>query len=781
MKAVILAGGKGDRLIPLTCHLPKPMAPILNKPVMEYIIELLREHGFSDIYVTLHYLGHMIKDYFGDGNSFGVNITYIEEKHPLGTAGGIKLAENFLDETFLVISGDAITDINLSEALAFHQKHKKLCTVIAKSVEIPLEYGLIIGDPKTKEIQGFIEKPRWNEVCTNLVNTGIYLFEPEVLQYIKMNVSFDFSRDLFPFLLDKGKSLFYFETNGYWLDIGSLHQYRQAQFDLLERKVKLPLNAREIKKGVWVEDEVYISDETVCEGPIYIGKKSWISEKCNIKPYSVIGSGSYIQKGCYVESSVLWSNQTIMENCRIYGATIAKDCVFQNNATIHNGAIIGEKVHVKNGAVVGENVFIWPTKQIPSYFHALEHVKWGELKGGDLFKERGITGISHIQFTPEFVVKLGLAFGSTIPQHSLILLGSDGTPYSKAVLQIINQSLLTTGVQTMQCSEPLATPMFQYACQKDRVSYGIFVQSDKSGFNLVIEFYDGNGIPINSMHEYSIQKSLKYSNFRRVPADRIGCEWNERLVLDSYFKALLNKIKISESHSNYHFVIMNQTPVQEYFFKILSSLPCSFTVIHNKKSTKEFSEFIQKHDLDGGFILDRFGENLKIFDQHGQLLNRSYMDGLYLYLSIQSNHQEKVYISPNRERKTALKQLGTPFSLQYDAFFLFLSIIQFYVQKNEEISSFQKSVKKEHVMYEQVECQWKKRGSIMRKLLEEFHGTVIPLQNGIKICHHDECWTMILPHLEKPIITILTKAKTHHEAKETTTFYLEKIAHYQKS
>jgi len=781
MKAVILAGGKGERLIPLTSHLPKPMAPLLNKPTMEYIIELLKNHGFTDIYVTLHYLGHMIKDYFGNGYSLGVNITYIEEKHPLGTAGGIKLAEQFLDETFLIISGDALTDINLTDALTFHKKHNQLCTVVAKSVDIPLEYGLIIGDPKTKEIKGFIEKPRWNEVCTNLVNTGIYIFEPDVLQYLKMNVSVDFSRDLFPYLLDKGKSLYYFETNGYWLDIGSIQQYRKAHFDLLERKVNLPLKAREIKKGVWVEEEVYISDETVCEGPIYIGKKSWISGKSNIKPYSVIGSGAYIQQGSYIENSILWSNQTIMENCQIFGATIAENCVFENNSTIYNGAILGEKVYMKHDAVIGENVFIWPSKQIPSYFYAKEHVKWGELQEEALFKERGITGIAHIQFTPEFVAKLALAFGSSIPQHSLVLLGSDGTPYSKTVVQILNQSLLTTGVQTMQCKESLATPIFQYACHKNRVNYGVFVQSDRTNLKLFIEFYDGNGQPINSKHEYSIQKALKYNNFRRVAADRIGCEWNPRFILDSYFHALNKKINIFECHSNFHFAIMNQTTVKDFFLKKLSSLPCSFTLIDETKSIEEFSDFIKEHKLDGGFILDRFGETLHVFDQNGNLLNETYMDGLYLYLSLQSNQHEKVYLSPNKERKSALKQLGTPFSLQYDAFFLFFSIIQFFVQKKEEVSSFEQHIQKEHVMYEQVECQWQKRGSIMRKLLEEFHGIVTPLQNGIKIRHHDECWTMILPHLEKPIITILTKAKTYHEAKETTSFYLEKIAYYQNS
>ncbi|WP_243290561.1 sugar phosphate nucleotidyltransferase [Bacillus sp. FJAT-47783] len=780
MKAVILAGGKGERLTPLTCHLPKPMVPILNKPLMEYTIGLLKQYGITDIYITLNYLGYVIKDHFGNGKESGVHITYIEEEKPLGTAGGIKLCEQHLNETFLVISGDALTDLHLDEALSFHKSHQQICTVIAKAVNMPLDYGLIIGNPRTKQIEGFIEKPEWNEVCTNLVNTGIYIFEPDIFHFIKREVPTDFSQDIFPQLLKQKIPLHYYETAGYWSDIGSLEQYRQAQFDLLDRKVNLPLHAKEVQKGVWLEKDVYISNRAKYNPPIYIGKNSVISEDCEVKAYTVIGNDSYIHHGSYLERSILWPQQTVMENSQIIGATVGTGCIFEKNSIIFNGAVMGENVHVKREAKVGENVYIWPAKKIPPYSYEKEYVKWGSIENGSLFKARGVQGLSNVECTPEFSLKLALAFGSTINQHSLILVGSDGHPYSKTVAEIMNQSLLCTGVQTMCCAEDLATPIFQYACRHEQVSYGVFIQSDRKGRETSIEFYTNKGVPIDTKLEQAVRKAFQYLNFRRVEGDKIGYEWRKRNVLDSYFSILKKKMD-GVSHANYHFAVMNETPVKHHFSKMLQELPCKFTEFSEPITTEQFSSIIQSNNLDGGFWIDRHGERLKIFDQFGHLLDKFRMEGLYLYLSAEVDHKEKIFISPIHDRKKELKTLGTSFSLQYDAFFLFFSFVKTLSKRKEDITSFQIDSNKYHMMYEEVSCHWLKRGEIMRRLIEEFGGIVTSLQNGIKIHHDKDDWTLIFPHAEKPIITILTKASSLQRAKEMTSFYTGKIVHYQKS
>lgn len=221
VKAIIMAGGEGSRLRPLTCGRPKPMVPVLNKPIMTHIINLLKEHGFYDIGVTLQYQPQAIRDYFGNGSEYGVNLQYFVEETPLGTAGSVKNAAGFLDETFVVISGDALTDLDLSRALEFHREQGALATLVLTRVDCPLEYGVVITE-KDGKITRFLEKPGWGEVFSDTVNTGIYVLEPDVLDYFAPGRMFDFSKDLFPLLLREKKPLFGLVLSGYWCDIGIL-------------------------------------------------------------------------------------------------------------------------------------------------------------------------------------------------------------------------------------------------------------------------------------------------------------------------------------------------------------------------------------------------------------------------------------------------------------------------------------------------------------------------------------------------------------------------------
>ncbi|WP_313562280.1 nucleotidyltransferase family protein, partial [Ruminiclostridium cellobioparum] len=224
MKAIIMAGGEGSRLRPLTCDLPKPMVPVLNKPVLEHTIELLKNYGIKEIGITLMYHPQIIKDYFGSGKNLGVKITYFIEESPLGTAGGIKNAESFLDEPFIVISGDSITDLNLEMAVEYHREKNSLATIILSKVDDPLEYGVVLTDG-TGRITGFLEKPSWGELFSDTVNTGTYILEPEILNYIDADKNLDFSRDLFPRLLSASKKMYGYVAPEYWCDMGDIRSY----------------------------------------------------------------------------------------------------------------------------------------------------------------------------------------------------------------------------------------------------------------------------------------------------------------------------------------------------------------------------------------------------------------------------------------------------------------------------------------------------------------------------------------------------------------------------
>jgi len=220
MRAVLMAGGSGTRLRPLTCDLPKPMVPVLNRPIAEHILNLLKRNSITEVIATLHYLPDVMRDYFQDGSEFGVEMTYaVEEAQPLGTAGCVKNLEELLQETFLVISGDSITDFDLQKAIAFHREKQSKATLVLTRVPNPIEFGVVITD-KEDRIQRFLEKPSSSEIFSDTVNTGTYILEPEVLKYLPKNEESDFSQDLFPLLLEIGAPMYGYVAEGYWCDVG---------------------------------------------------------------------------------------------------------------------------------------------------------------------------------------------------------------------------------------------------------------------------------------------------------------------------------------------------------------------------------------------------------------------------------------------------------------------------------------------------------------------------------------------------------------------------------
>ena len=311
MKSVIMAGGEGTRLRPLTCNIPKPMVPIVNKPVMEHIIELLRKHNLTDIAVTLQYLPNIIKNYFNDGREYDVNLRYYVEDKPMGTAGSVKNAEDFLDDTFIVISGDALTDIDLKKAIDFHFSKKSMATLVLKKVEIPLEYGVVVTD-ESGRITRFLEKPSWGEVFSDTVNTGIYILSPEVLKYYNKDEIFDFSKDLFPLLLRQDKPMYGYVSEDYWCDIGDLNAYSQAHKDVLEKRVKVSIPGKEIKDGVWMGENCIIDDSVSIEGPCVIGANTKVKKGAALGKFSVLGDNNIIGEKSGIKE-VLYEN-TLLEN-----------------------------------------------------------------------------------------------------------------------------------------------------------------------------------------------------------------------------------------------------------------------------------------------------------------------------------------------------------------------------------------------------------------------------------------------------------------------------------
>ncbi|MCE1248547.1 MAG: NDP-sugar synthase [Firmicutes bacterium] len=339
MKAMILAAGEGTRLYPLTYTLPKPMVPVINRPVMEHIILHLAKHGFDEIIVNLHFLPEHIENYFHDGSRLGVKIIYSHEMKPLGTAGGVKNVEDLFDDTFMVVGGDDLSDINLTEVLEFHKKSHSLATIALSRVEDVSSYGVVVTDEKGKIIE-FQEKPSKEEAKSEWVNTGVYFFEPAILDLIPKGEFYDFGRQLFPKLKDDKSPFYGFRTKGYWKDVGNLNEYRQTQLDCLGEKVKINFPGKEIQPGVWVEEGCKIADNVKFIPPVVIGKNCHIGNGATLEGPLVIGKFNVIEDYAKVTRSIMWNYNNLKKGSVLEDCLTGSECIIEEEM-VYEGTVIG--------------------------------------------------------------------------------------------------------------------------------------------------------------------------------------------------------------------------------------------------------------------------------------------------------------------------------------------------------------------------------------------------------------------------------------------------------
>ena len=337
MKAFVLAAGAGTRLRPLTRNIPKPMIPILGKPALYHTLNNLKKYGFDDVCINLFHCPESITDYF-ENNYMDIDINYSFEKKLLGTAGAVKKREKFLDETFVVMSGDGLTDINLKKVLEFHKKKKALATIVLKKIEARFEYGITIAG-KDGKVKKFVEKPKWNDIFADTVNTGIYVFEPEIFKYIPKNKFFDFSMDLFPLLLRNKKKVYGYVMDGYWTDIGNIFEYKKGVFDALDGKVKIDMPCCK-KKGSYISKYAKIDKSVKIKGPCFINDNVYIGKNVIIDPYSVISKNVKIEDNAVIEKTIVWNGSHIGKGAKLSNTIVGYEGKIPNGITLFDSIIM---------------------------------------------------------------------------------------------------------------------------------------------------------------------------------------------------------------------------------------------------------------------------------------------------------------------------------------------------------------------------------------------------------------------------------------------------------
>jgi len=339
-RAMLLAAGAGTRLRPLTYETPKPMVPVVNRPVIHHVLDNLLKHGVEEVMVNVHSMPEQVRGYCGDGSRWSLKLSYSHEVKLMGTAGAIKKVEGFFkDGPFFVMSGDGLSDIDLTAMYAFHRKRGSFATMATKRVDARFEYGVTMTDGAQK-IKGFLEKPSWGDVFSNKVNTGIYLFEPEVLKLMPKNRPYDFGHELWPKLLKMKKPIYAYETDSYWCDVGNLPEYRRCQIDVLDRKAKVNIPGVELRKGVWVQEGTVVDPKAKLIPPVVIGKGGRVAAGAVVGPYSVIGDRAQIGSGAKLERCILFDNVTVGESVSLNNCIIGPNGHVKENISVFEAAVL---------------------------------------------------------------------------------------------------------------------------------------------------------------------------------------------------------------------------------------------------------------------------------------------------------------------------------------------------------------------------------------------------------------------------------------------------------
>ncbi len=545
MKAVVMAGGEGTRLRPMTANQPKPLLPVANRPIMEHVLRLLRRHGFTDTIVTVHFLASMVRNYFGDGDDFGMSLQYATEEMPLGTAGSVKNAEDALrDEPFLVISGDALTDLDLSTLVAFHTDNDALVTVGLTRVPDPLEFGIVIAGEDGR-IQRFLEKPTWGQVFSDTVNTGIYVMQPEVLAELKLGERADWSADIFPRLVERGAPVYGCVSDGYWEDIGTLESYLKAQADVLSGRVQAEIDGFEVSPGIWVGEGAEVDPEAVLTGPLCIGDYAKIEAGAQLREHTVIGSNVVVKEGAFLHRAVVHNNVYIGSRANLRGCVIGKNTDVMAAARIEEAAVVGDECVIEPEAYLSPGVKVYPFKTIEAGALVNASVIWESRGSRTLFGPRGVSGLVNVEITPELCVRLASAYATTLQKGAVVTTSRDVSRAARALKRAMHGALNASAINVVDLeAQPLPVARFETA--RSKYSGGIALRTtpgDPQSIDII--FLDESGADLSLAAQRTLERVFSRQEYRRAfPGEIAELSYPPR-VIEGYTRELLSTINMT--------------------------------------------------------------------------------------------------------------------------------------------------------------------------------------------------------------------------------------------
>lgn len=821
MKSVVMAGGQGTRLRPLTSNQPKPMIPIVGRPMMEHVLRLLTKHGFTECVATVQFLASVIRNYFGDGSDLDLSLAYATEDEPLGTAGSVKNAEHFLDETFLVISGDAVTDIDLSETVAFHKEKGAAVTVVLKRVENPLEFGIVIADDEGR-IERFLEKPGWGEVFSDTINTGIYVVEPEVMGHVPTGEEFDFAHDLFPLLLEKGLPMYGYVSKGFWTDVGNLEAYLQVHRDILDERVDMDVGGFKMQGGIWLGEGAEIDPDAKLNGPLFVGENSRIEGGASVREYSVLGRGVVVKNGAFVHRAIVHDHAYIGTSASLRGCVVGKNADVKHGARLEEEVVISDECYVGEGAVLSPHVKVFPFKRIDPGALVSKSIVWETRAQQSLFGERGVSGLVNIDVTPEMAMRLATAFCSTMPKRSIIAAGRDPTRTARIIKRAMVAGANAAGVHAHDL-ELVPAPVTRFYARTSRSLGGFVVRTAPSDPQSVdIVFIDDRGIDVGPSDQRKIERAFYRDDLRRAFHHEIGELSFPARGREYYLQGILEAVDekaVRESAAkiviDYAWGAATITAPLVLGRMGVDALAVNSTIDEERavltreqhdEHRESLAALVGSIGADLGVLINPTGERMWLVDERGRLvgLSQALLSFVRLVADVVEAPTVAVPVSSSRVVEDIVTERGgkvvwtgiSPAALSaasdggdvvfggaegggylfpsflpaYDAVMSLTKLLELLARTGRSLGDVVDALPPTHVVRQDVPCPWEAKGTVMRRLVERFGEEDIVTIDGVKRFRGRD-WGLVVPHPLEPVVRVWAEAGEEDEARALAAEY----------
>ncbi|MBA2326509.1 MAG: NTP transferase domain-containing protein [Actinobacteria bacterium] len=825
MKTVIMAGGEGTRLRPLTSNQPKPMMPLVNRPMMEHIVRLLAQHGFDDIVVTVAFLANQIRNYFGDGSDFGVRLRYATDETPLGTAGSVRNASEELDDTFLVISGDVLTDIDLSGFVKAHRAAGAFASIALKRVENPLEFGIVITRPDGS-VERFLEKPTWGQVFSDTANTGIYVLEPSVFDFIPEGEVVDFAGDVFPKVLAKGLPLLGQVVDGYWEDVGTLEAYLRAHQDVLDQRVSVEIDGFRMGEGVWLGENADVDPDARIEGPVVIGDNCRIEAGAHLSGYTVLGTDVIVKPDAFLERAVCHDHVYAGTSTSLRGCVIGRRTDLRDHARVEEGVVVGDECFVGERAVINPGVKIYPFKTVDAGAVVNSSIVWESRGIRTLFGRRGVRGLANVDVTPEVAVRLAMAYGTALKKGSVVTTSRDTSRIARALKRALIGGLNLAGTN-VEDVELASVPLTRFQVRNGQSHGGITVRlAPGEPDSVEVRFFDSDGRDIDESTQRKIERLLYREDYRRALAGDIGDIVFPPRSLEFYTAALERSVDAERLRERAFKVVLDYsfgassivmpTVLAKIGAEVLAVNPfastASATAAFGEPTARatRISDLVRASGSHLGLVVDPDGETAILIDDEGVVL-RPEQALLALVALVASAHPGACIalpVSVSREAERIAAEHGAKitwtklspahlmevastgevefagsldggfiwpdFLPAFDATATLVKVLDLLAETGQSLSSFVRQLRRVHMAHETVATPWERKGAVMREMVEQAAGEEVVLVDGVKVLHPDG-WALVLPDPEDAVTHVWAEAGNDQDARRLAQEYAKRI------